>query len=280
MATFRINKTKDFTVMSNYHLRDRGLSLKAKGLLSIMLSLPDTWDYSMPGLCALCAEGVTAVKSAMGELKSRGYLQVEKSYDKAGRFEYEYNVYEAPQCIDGLSGNGNPSIENPPMDNPSLYINTKVLNTKGSNTKRNTKSTVYPPVVINNDIPQGDGAKANDPDKPTFETFWAAYPRHTNKAMARKAWEKLRLTSQEYASLLRAIEAQKQSPQWQRDDGQYIPHPSTWLNQRRWEDELPAAQQTTTCTGDNIPVFDEEDMSRYGGKPIPRDWRKPWTGDE
>lgn len=137
-----------------------------------------------------------------------------------------------------------------------------------------------PPVVINNDIPQGDGAKANDPDKPAFETFWAAYPRHTNKATARKAWEKLRLTSQEYASLLRAIEAQKQSPQWQRDNGQYIPHPSTWLNQRRWEDEIPAAQQTTTCTGDNIPVFDEEDMSRYGGKPIPRDWRKPWTGDE
>lgn len=137
-----------------------------------------------------------------------------------------------------------------------------------------------PPVVINNDTPQGDGAKANDPDKPTFETFWSAYPRHTNKATARKAWEKLRLTSQEYASLLRAIEAQKQSPQWQRDDGQYIPHPSTWLNQRRWEDELPAAQQTTTCTGDNIPVFDEEDMSRYGGKPVPRDWRKPWTGDE
>ena len=137
-----------------------------------------------------------------------------------------------------------------------------------------------PPVVINNDIPQGDGAKANDPDKPAFETFWSAYPRHTNKATARKAWEKLRLTSQEYASLLRAIEVQKQSPQWQRDDGQYIPHPSTWLNQRRWEDELPAAQQTTTCTGDSIPVFDEEDMSRYGGKPVPRDWRKPWTGDE
>lgn len=137
-----------------------------------------------------------------------------------------------------------------------------------------------PPVVINNDIPQGDGAKANDPDKPAFETFWAAYPRHTNKATARKAWEKLRLTSQEYTELLAAIEAQKQSPQWQRDDGQYIPHPSTWLNQRRWEDELPAAQQTTTCTGDNIPVFDEEDMSRYGGKPVPRDWRKPWTGDE
>ena len=74
MAVFRIEKTRDYTVMSNYHLRDRSLSLKAKGLLSLMLSLPEDWDYTMKGLARICKDGIDSISGGIRELESHGYL--------------------------------------------------------------------------------------------------------------------------------------------------------------------------------------------------------------
>ncbi len=100
MSVIRVHKNKNFTVMSNTHLRDKNLSLKAKGLLSVMLSLPDNWDYSIAGLCAICKENETAVKSALNELKKSMYVIVERkdpTKENGGRIKYEYEVYEEPQ---------------------------------------------------------------------------------------------------------------------------------------------------------------------------------------
>nr|DAH61839.1 MAG TPA: Dna polymerase B [Bacteriophage sp.] len=99
MATIRVHKTKNYTVMSNTHLRDKKLSLKAKGLLSVMLSLPDTWDYSIAGLVAISKENETAVKSALNELKDNNYVVVTKenpTKSNGGRIKYTYEVYEEP----------------------------------------------------------------------------------------------------------------------------------------------------------------------------------------
>lgn len=99
MATIRVHKTKNYTVMSNTHLRDKKLSLKAKGLLSVMLSLPDTWDYSIAGLVAISKENETAVKSALNELKDNNYVVVTKenpTKSNGGRIRYTYEVYEEP----------------------------------------------------------------------------------------------------------------------------------------------------------------------------------------
>lgn len=99
MAVFRVNKDSNYTTISNHHLRDKRLTLKAKGLLTLMLSLPDDWDYSAAGLVAICKEGEGAVKSALKELKVCGYLIIEKvNPDKSdnGRFDYIYNIYEQP----------------------------------------------------------------------------------------------------------------------------------------------------------------------------------------
>lgn len=99
MATIRVHKTKNYTVMSNTHLRDKSLSLKAKGLLSVMLSLPDNWDYSIAGLVAICKENETAVKSALNELKDNNYVVVTKenpTKSNGGRIKYTYEVYEEP----------------------------------------------------------------------------------------------------------------------------------------------------------------------------------------
>lgn len=99
-TVLRVVKNKDYVVMSNVHLREREMSLKAKGLLSVILSLPDDWHYSIEGLVSICAEKETSVVSALKELKEFGYLKVDKlmpNQTKSGRIEYVYNIYETPQ---------------------------------------------------------------------------------------------------------------------------------------------------------------------------------------
>lgn len=90
MGVFRVHKTKNFTVISNYHLKDKTLSLKAKGMLDMMLALPDDWDYSVSGLVALCKESKSAVQSALKELEDTGYLVRSRVQDSKGRFSYVY----------------------------------------------------------------------------------------------------------------------------------------------------------------------------------------------
>jgi hypothetical protein len=105
MAVMRVHKTKDYTVMSNTHFREREMSLKAKGLLSLMFSLPDTWDYSIAGLVAICKENETAITSTLKELKKFGYLSVTKlmpNQTESGRIEYVYDIYETPTNIENL----------------------------------------------------------------------------------------------------------------------------------------------------------------------------------
>ena len=102
MSVFKIEKTKDFTVMSNYHLRDKNLSYKAKGLLSFMLSLPEDWDYSLKGLCSISKENTDAIRSTLKELQQNHYLEIEKVRGDKGHFEYNYLIYEKPHYFNIL----------------------------------------------------------------------------------------------------------------------------------------------------------------------------------
>ena len=98
MAVFRIERTRDYTVMSNHHLRNHELSLKAKGLLSMMLSLPDDWNYTTRGLAKICKEGVDAIGNALRELETAGYIVRNQLRDQQGRIsDTEYVIYEQPQ---------------------------------------------------------------------------------------------------------------------------------------------------------------------------------------
>lgn len=85
MAVFRVEKTRDYTVMSNHHLKNRTLSLKAKGLMSLMLSLPDDWDYTLKGLAKLCCDGVDSVRNAVVQLETEGYIMRRQGRDAHGR---------------------------------------------------------------------------------------------------------------------------------------------------------------------------------------------------
>lgn len=121
MSVFKIDKTKDFTVMSNYHLRDRNLTYKAKGLLSFMLSLPDDWDYSMNGLVAVSKENIKAIRSALKELEENHYLIRNRIQEKNGEFNYEYQIYEKPYDHLGHTVEGHTQND--------IQINTNIQNT-------------------------------------------------------------------------------------------------------------------------------------------------------
>jgi hypothetical protein len=115
MAVFRIEKTKDYTVMSNFHLRDRSLTLKGKGLLSLMLSLPESWDYTMKGLASICPDGLTSVRSGIKELEEHGYLircRIREANGQLG--DIEYTILEIPRDI----------VDNPSksVDNSEIFV--------------------------------------------------------------------------------------------------------------------------------------------------------------
>ena len=116
MAIFRVRHDKDYTVMSNHHLRDPALSLKAKGLLSQMLALPDDWDYSIAGLAYIYREGVGGIRSAINELERADYRQRVQERGSGGKLaNIIYNVYEQPLCKNSTTDNpltGKPLMEN------------------------------------------------------------------------------------------------------------------------------------------------------------------------
>lgn len=135
MAVFRVVKDDNFTTISNFHLKDRRLTLKAKGLLTMMLSLKEEWNYSIAGLAAISVEKESAIKSGLNELKEYGYLIVNKmnpSETESGRYEYEYIIYEVPQG-EGVQYIEKQGIENQPVEIQSVE-NLAQLNTKESKT--------------------------------------------------------------------------------------------------------------------------------------------------
>ena len=119
MAVCRIEKTKDYTVMANHHLRNKELSLKAKGLLSLMLSLPEDWDYTVKGLAYICKDGIDSINGTIKELEEQGYvLRKRLRNDKGQLTTTEYTILEQPQSLD--TSQSPPKRENPILDNPTL----------------------------------------------------------------------------------------------------------------------------------------------------------------
>ena len=141
MAVFRVERNKGYTVMSNHHLRNRELTLKAKGLLSQMLSLPEDWDYTLAGLSYINRESIDAIRTAVWELEKAGYIKRRQGRDGKGKMTaIEYTIYEQPQTTPGLENpilenptTGKPILENPTADNPTtenpMQLNKEILKT-------------------------------------------------------------------------------------------------------------------------------------------------------
>lgn len=217
MSIFRINRNKNYTVMSNFHFKDKRLSLKAKGLLSQMLSLPDNWDYSMNGLAAINKENITAIKTALKELKSFGYLVITKKMPgetESGRIEYIYDIYELPK--------EKQQEEKQPTENLGVENHTQ-LNT--NNKKTNNKS-------IKNKL-------YND----EFEKLWKKYPRKQGKSNALKAYVKARNNGIEFITILKGLDDYINYIEQNNIDVEYIKHGSTWFNQQCWNDDYSVVEK-------------------------------------
>ena len=140
MAVFRVERTNNYTVMSNYHLRDKTLSLKAKGLLSLMLSLPETWDYTLAGLARISLEGKDAIRAAVVELEKAGYVTRSRVRNEKGHLQgTEYVIRERPVF------SAQPALEEPTSENPTLEDTTQLNKDKNKITDSQiTESFPFP----------------------------------------------------------------------------------------------------------------------------------------
>jgi predicted transcriptional regulator len=232
MAVLRINKTKDYTVMSNAHFKEKEMSLKAKGLLSQMLSLPENWDYSIAGLVAINKENESSIKSALNELKKFGYLVVTKKMPNettTGRIEYVYDIYEQPHNKQPIEKQQQEkqAVENLPLENQAVenqgQLSTNELSTNELNTKRlNTKQI-----------------------EKEFNTLWEAYPRKQGKANAFKAYEKARKNGVEFQTVLDGVYLYAAYLKRNKVEDRFIKQGSTWFNQQCWNDEYTSGSVPT-----------------------------------
>ena len=223
MAVVRVNKTGDYTVMSNTHFKERGMTLKAKGLLSLMLSLPDDWDYSVAGLVSLSKDGKDSVMNALTELEDLGYLKRTRLNDEKGRFAgYDYDIYEHPQTDEPQQEK--PCAENPNTENPS-QLNTNTLNTKESNPKE-----------INNNTIESE-----------FETLWKLYPRKEGKKNALAAYKRARKKGTTFEQVKDGVIAYAGVCTGR--ETRYIKQGSTWFNGECWNDEIGGANNGNAQAG-------------------------------
>lgn len=216
---FRQKRTSNFTVVPNEFLHSQELSFKAKGILTYLLSLPSDWELHVSHLSTISSDGRDSVYNGIQELIEAKYIwRRPRSGTEPGG--WEYFIYDSPELE--CPFNKSPHTEKPYTENPESG---KPVTTKELNREERTKEE-----------------QSNDDD---FETFYSTYPRKVSKANAEKAWKKQKCVLSEVMPSL-----QKQMKLW--TDPQYIPHPATWINGRRWEDDLTTksipSQQTTYKT--------------------------------
>ena len=183
MSVFRVEKTKGYTVMSNHHLRNHTLSLKAKGLLSQMLSLPEDWDYTLQGLAQINKESIDAIREAVRELERAGYIERSRERDERGCLRGTvYTIYEQPHAeptpeepAQALPTLDNPTLEKPMLEKPTLE-NPMQLNTKGKNKekqnteKQNTDQSITDSIPFPSGFPKTVTQKRTE-TKGTFESY-------------------------------------------------------------------------------------------------------------
>lgn len=253
----KVASRKGYTVLQNTMILDKQLSLKTKGLMAVILSRPDDWEFSVGGLAAFCGCGKDAIRGALKELEQAGYLTRQQLHGEGGAFSG--NLYEIHDSVDQTDDNpplsdnpttasaplsGKPSTGKPSTENPTQR--NKDLTKKGSN------ETPYSP-------PGGRRAKSEPkwmPDR--FEAFWAYYREHArgeDRTGAVREWDRLKPDDALIRIMGQALRAQVASEDWRRGIG--VPYACRWLRNRRWEDK-PLASPLPTAPPDErrLPTWD------------------------
>lgn len=157
MAVYRIEKTKNYTVMSNYHLRSKDLSLKAKGLLSMILSLPDDWNYTLAGLASICKEGVDSIRSAVKELESYGYITRSRIRNEKGQLTAsEYTIHEMPVAVAKDNNRAETVTERSASENSADKSDEPIFAPPAFDEPMQQNPTLAKATQLNKDIPNKD----------------------------------------------------------------------------------------------------------------------------
>ena len=276
MATIRVEKSKDFSIVSNAVLRDKRLSLRTRGLLVFCLSLSDTWEYSIKGLAAATGESEGKIGNCLKELEATGYLTRTRIRDKKGRMmSVDYTLWESPQVQKSDSQQNKnpnvdyPSLENPNVDYPSLenpaQINTNLKKYQSKNYKSKQTQThnaracegdakvKLQPIpfkspaqidrekraVVGNAPPYTQEQRAIAEEY--FNQFWKEYPKKQGQVEARLAWLRLPYDVQLYIQIVQAVQRFRAVRRdWQTEGGRYVPMPENFINNERWKDEVKA----------------------------------------
>lgn len=263
----RVQRSIGYTVLPNGILRDTGLSLKTKGLFAIILSLPETWDYSVAGLATVAGCGRDAIRSALGEMESAGYLTRTRAHGAGGKFvgivytirDQAEPLSENPTMAEEAPLSGKPTTVEPTLEKPSSENPTQ-LNKDLSN-----KDLINPHSPPMGDKPQRKKRRTKSvpiwkPER--FEKFWAFYPRHEDRISAVREWDRLKPSDQLIDEIARALLWQTKTPDWP------VPYACRYLKNQRWTDEppkvkpqqgqgRPAARQ---MTGWHMEVIDGEEV--------------------
>lgn len=251
MKEFIINKNNNYNVISITHLIDKKLSLESKAVLSIMLLLPDNWDYSVNGLCEFCNTTKYEIAKVLKELETRKYLYRERMQNEKGTFYYVYQIFETPYtelpCTVNsgtdehyininkhtninISTNTNKNVEIPNI-NISTNIN-KNTYTNNISTSINTKEKEK----INK-----KKKKENDANAPSlselFDTIWKIYPRKIGKKKSYDYFAKAIKDGVDFDTIKNGVERYKQYVEKNKIEPSYIKHGSTWFNQQCWNDD-------------------------------------------
>ena len=205
MAVFRVERNSGYTVMSNHHLRNKELTLKAKGLLSQMLSLPEDWDYTLAGLSHINRESIDAIRTAVWELEKAGYILRRQGRDEKGKMTaIEYTIYEQPQPVLENPIPGKPMLENPTTDNPTSE-NPTLINKDISRTNLPKKEKSNTDISITDSIPIHSGRLEQTPIPLPYGEDEAAQPperKRTERNDAYRVYEEIIKDNIEYDILL------------------------------------------------------------------------------
>jgi len=202
-----------FGAIPNRILNDQEISAKAKGLWVYLESKPDGWDFAKNRIARDHDDGRASIMTGLQELEERGYLERKRGHGDGGQFRYEYHLSASP--MGDFTPSDNPTLAEPTLDNRTPKK--ERVSKKDKNTKSNSKNTMT---------------------DEHFDEFWEQYPRKVGKQKCKNKF--LRLSVDKFDKIMSALEEQKDTDQWKRNDGQFVPHPTTWINQGRWEDDPEA----------------------------------------
>ena len=217
MKVVKIEKKNNYIVVPNSILRDKRISIKARGLLIIILSLPPKWKLTVSGLVTVTGAGETAVRAGLRELEKYGYVQCTRARDSKGRIGcMDYIIREVPLNEE------NPKVENPKVEKPELE-DLGVVSTD----------------IVSTDIVSTNIVSTNDMDSLQsryFKVFWNTYPKHIKIKETKEYWNKLPVDIDLYDKIIKSVTDYKKTEQWL--DPTYIPNPLTYLSDERWRDEI------------------------------------------